>query len=403
MKFIINKNPSKLTTIAVAFQAGSSLESQHRNVPFGTAHFLEHFMFKGTKLRNSFELSRQVAYLGGDQNAFTGHDIVCYHLTLPVDHFDTGVEILSDMILNPAFPEEEFEKEKLVILEELASYNDSVGHVLNQAMNQEFYSNYQALDVIGTEESIKSITLDDVKRFYAQFYRPENMVVSVTSSHRIQWVEMILEKYFGKQNGIANFLLTEESTHVKETKVIDVIRDELEQAHVSWAFESGVKFSSKDYMAAAVLGCILGDGMDSRLFQEVREKANLVYGISASHAAGRTNGEFEISFQTRLSSLDQAKEIIKTEIDTISNTVPTEEEVERSKNKIRTGIYRGRQSGESMTVKAITRYFMDRKAVPSIGSINKRLTKVTSSDVMRIAKKIFGAKSIMVVGRKAEG
>jgi len=401
MKFIISKNPSKLTTIAVAFQAGSSLESQHRNVPFGTAHFLEHFMFKGTKLRNSFELSRQVAYLGGDQNAFTGHDIVCYHLTLPVDHFDSGVEILSDMILNPAFPEEEFEKEKLVILEELASYNDSVGHVLSHTMNQAFYSNYQALDVIGTEESIKSITLDDIKRFWAQFYRPENMIVSVTSSLPKAETQSTLEKYFGVPDGIANFLLTEEPTSIPATKEIDVIRDELEQAHVSWAWES-VKFSSKDSLAASVLGVILGDGMDSRLFQEVREKANLVYGISASHQAGRTNGEFEISFQTRLSSLEQAKEIIKTEIERISNALPTEEEVERSKNKLRTGIYRGRQSGESMTIKAITRYFMDRKTIPSIGSINKRLTKVTAADVTRLAKKIFGGKSVMVVGKKAE-
>jgi predicted Zn-dependent peptidase len=400
MKFIINKNPSKLTTIAVAFQAGSALESQYGYVS-GLAHALEHFMFKGTEKRSSFELSRQVAYLGGDQNAFTGHDIVCYHLTLPVDHFDTGVEILSDMILNPAFPEEEFEKEKQVILEELASYNDSVGHVLNQAMNQAFYSNYQALDVIGTEESIKSITLDDVKRFYAQFYRPENMIVSVTSSHNVKWTEAVLEKYFGKADGVANFLLTEEPTSIKDTKVIDVIRDELEQAHVSLAFES-VKFSSKDSMAASVLGVILGDGMDSRLFQEVRQKANLVYGISAGHQAGRTNGEFEVSFQTRLSNLEQAKAIIRVELEKISNDLPTDEEVERSKNKLRTGIYRSRQSGESMTIKAITRYFMDRKTVPSIGATNRKLTKVTAADITRVAKKIFGGKSVMVVGRKAE-
>lgn len=400
MKFIINKDPSKLTTIAVAFQAGSALESQH-GLKFGISHFVEHFMFKGTEKRSSFELSRQIAYLGGDVNAFTSHDMVCYHLTLPVDHFDTGVEIISDMILNPSFPSEEFEKEKQVILEELASYNDSVGHILNQTMNRSFYSNYQALNVIGTEESIKSIALSDIVDFYNRFYKQDNMIVSVTSSHSVKWTEMVLEKYFGAQNKIANFLLTEEPTSIPETKVIDVIRDELEQAHVSLAFES-VKFSSKDSMAASVLGVILGDGMDSRLFQEVREKANLVYGISAGHSAGRTAGEFEISFQTRLSSLEQAKAIINAELDRISTNLPTEEEVERAKNKCRTNIYRSRQSGESMTVKAITRYFMDRKAVPSIGATNRKLTKVTATDVTRLAKKIFGGKSVMVVGRKAE-
>ncbi len=122
MKFIINKNPSKLATIAVAFQAGSALEIPN-GFESGTAHFLEHFLFKGTPTRDSFELSRQIAFYGGDSNAYTSHEEVVYFITLPVDHFEAGVDILHDMVTNPAFPESEFDKEKQVILEELASGN----------------------------------------------------------------------------------------------------------------------------------------------------------------------------------------------------------------------------------------------------------------------------------------
>lgn len=399
MKFIINKNPSKLTTIAVAFQAGSALESQY-GYKSGTAHFLEHFMFKGTAKRDSFGISREIAFYGGDSNAYTSHEEVVYFLTLPVDHFEAGVEILHDMVSNPLFPESEFEKEKQVILEELASSNDSVGRVLYQAFSSDFYSNYQSRPVIGSEESIKSIQLDDLKRFFSSFYKKENMLISVYSSLKPAEVEGLLTKYFGEQDGQVNFLLTPEPTKVRKTKVVDVIRKDLEQAHVIWAWPS-FKYGSKDTYAAAVLSNILGDGMDSRLFQEVREKANLVYGIGAGSSGDRTSGSFSINFSTRPQNLEQAKEIILAEIQKATSTLPTEEEVQRSKNKMRTGIYRGWQSSEGCALKVIDHYFMNRK-IPTVAGVNRKLSKVTAEDVMRVAKKIFAGKSVMVVGKKGD-
>jgi len=399
MKFIINKNPSKLTTIAVAFQAGSALESQH-NFPAGTAHFLEHFMFKGTAKRDSFAISREIAFYGGDSNAYTSHEEVVYFLTLPVDHFESGLEILHDMVSNPIFPDSEFDKEKQVILEELASTGDSVGRVIGQALASSLYSNYLSKPVIGTEESINSIQLDDLKRFFSSFYKKENMLISVYSSLKPSDIEALLSKYFGEQDGEVNFLLTPEPTKIRKTKVVDVIRKDLEQAHVVWAWPS-FKYGSKDTYAAAVLGNILGDGMDSRLFQEVREKANLVYGIGAGSSGDRTSGTFSINFSTRPQNLEQAKEIILTEIGKIISTLPTEEEVQRSKNKMRTGIYRGWQFAEGSALRVIGHYLMNRK-IPTVAGANRKLSKVTGEDVMRVAKKIFSGKNVMVVAKKGE-
>jgi hypothetical protein len=399
MKFIINKNPSKLTTIAVAFQAGSALESQH-GFTAGTAHFLEHFMFKGTAKRDSFSISREIAFYGGDSNAYTSHEEVVYFITLPVDHFEQGLDILHDMVSNPIFPEDEFEKEKQVILEELASGNDSVHRVIGRAFAEQFYSNYLSTDVIGTEESINAIQLDDLKRFFSSFYKKENMLISVYSSLKPTEVESLLTKYFGEQDGVVNFLLTPEATKVKKTKVVDVIRNDLEQAHVVWAWPA-FKYGSKDTYAAAVLSNILGNGMDSRLFQEVREKANLVYGIGTGLSGDRTSGSFSVNFSTRPQNLEQAKEIIITEFKKIMEYEPTEEEVQRSKNKMRTGIYRSWQSAEGSALKIIDHYFMARK-IPTIAGVNRKLSKVTAADVTRVAKKIFSGKNVMVVGKKGE-
>jgi predicted Zn-dependent peptidase len=399
MKFIINKNPSKLATIAVAFQAGSALEFQH-NFPAGTAHFLEHFLFKGTPNRDSFELSREIAFYGGDSNAYTSHEEVVYFITLPVDHFEKGMEILHDMVTNPAFPEQEFEKEKQVILEELASGNDSVHRVIGKAFSEKFYSNYLSTPVIGTEESIKSIQLQDLKNFYSSFYKKENMLISVCSPMKQGEVESLLVKYFGEQDGEAAFILTPEKTKVRKTQTVIVPRQDLEQAHVVWAWPS-FKYGSKEVYAAAVLGNILGDGMDSRLFQEVREKANLVYGIGAGNSADRTSGTFSIHFSTRPQNLDQAKDIILAEIEKVVSVAPTEEELQRSKNKMRTGIYRGWQSAEGIALKFIDHYFMMKK-IPSLAATNRKLSKVTAEDVMKVAKKIFSGKNVMAVGKKVE-
>ena len=399
MKFIINKNPSKLTTIAVAFQAGSALESQH-GFTAGTAHFLEHFMFKGTAKRDSFSISREIAFYGGDSNAYTSHEEVVYFITLPVDHFEQGLDILHDMVSNPIFPEDEFEKEKQVILEELASGNDSVHRVIGRAFAEQFYSNYLSTDVIGTEESINAIQLDDLKRFFSSFYKKENMLISVYSSLKPTEVESLLTKYFGEQDGVVNFLLTPEATKVKKTKVVDVIRNDLEQAHVVWAWPA-FKYGSKDTYAAAVLSNILGNGMDSRLFQEVREKANLVYGIGTGCSGDRTSGSFSVHFSTRPQNLEQAKEIILAEFKKIMESEPTEEEVQRSKNKMRTGIYRSWQSADGSALKVIDHYFMARK-IPTIAGVNRKLSKVTAADVTRVAKKIFSGKNVMVVGKKGE-
>jgi predicted Zn-dependent peptidase len=167
-----------------------------------------------------------------------------------------------------------------------------------------------------------------------------------------------------------------------------------------WAWPS-FKYGSKEVYAAAVLGNILGDGMDSRLFQEVREKANLVYGIGAGSSSDRTSGTFSIHFSTRPQNLDQAKEIILAEIEKAVSVVPTEEELQRSKNKMRTGIYRSWQSAEGIALKFIDHYFMMKK-IPNINSVNRKLSKVTAEDVLKVAKKIFSGKNVMAIGKKVE-
>jgi predicted Zn-dependent peptidase len=399
MKLIASKTHSQMATIAVAFQAGSCLEVQ-KGFPFGTAHFLEHFMFKGTPKRTSFDISREVAFYGGDMNAYTSHEEVVYYISIPYESFDKAAEILSDMIFNPLFPENEMEKERQVILEEYASKFESINGPLMQKLCQEFFSNYQQYPVIGTEESIKQISLDDLKRFYSSFYKTENMLISVSSPGKKSDVSSVIEKYFGTADDQCNFILSPEKTKLHKNKRVSVFRSELEQAHVYTVWNSP-KTGTKDSIIASVMGVILGDGMDSRLFQEVREKNNLVYGISASHHPDRTSGGFYISFQTRKNNLEKAEQIISSEVAKMTTELVTEEELQRAKNKLKTSIYQSFTYPQGTALRKIDYYMMSKK-IPTTSQLKNKVESVTREDVMRVAAKIFSGKKLVAIGQKED-
>jgi predicted Zn-dependent peptidase len=357
-------------------------------------------MFKGTSKRSSFDLSREVAFYGGDMNAYTSHEEVVYYISIPYESFDKAAEILSDMIFNPLFPEDEVEKERQVILEEYASKFEHIGGPLSLKISQEFFSNYQSLPVIGTEESIKSISLDDLKRFYSSFYKPENMLISVSSPGKKTEVFSIIEKWFGKSDEQCNFILTPEKTRLKKNKRAFVYRPELEQAHV-YVLWNSPKTGTKDSIVASVMGTILGDGMDSRLFQEVREKNNLVYGIGASHHPDRTSGSFHVSFQTRKHNLERAEEIIEIETKKISSELVTDEELQRAKNKLKTGIYQSFTYPQGTALRKVDYYMMSKK-IPTLSQLKNKVESVTKEDVMRVAAKIFGGKKMVAIGQKED-
>lgn len=399
MRTYIGKNSSKITTVAVAFEAGSALEAQH-GFKAGTAHFLEHFMFKGSDKRDFFQRSKEMAFLGAEDNAFTSHTRVVYYFSVMEDCLEKGLEILSDMILNPAFPESQFEKEKKVILEELASGNDDVSHVMADKLYEAFASNYFSKSVIGTEDSISAIQLQDLKDFYNKFYKKENMFISVQTSLKKSVVKELLVKYFGEEDGIANGLITHADSILNESKKILIDRKDLEQAHVFSAYPS-FKRGTKESMAATVLSSILGNGMDSRLFQEVREKNNLVYGIDSSNNPEQTLGIFLISFSTRAANLERAIDVVNNELKRIISEPPSEEELQRSKNKIKTSLYRSFQSAESSCMRIIDNYFINGKLV-SIEDLTKKFDAVTIEDVAFVAEKIFSSPNVLVVAKKAE-
>lgn len=389
MKHIFYKTQNKMATILVGFDAGARAEGTKYSL--GLAHMLEHMMFKGTSKRDYLELPKQIAYLGGDSNAFTSQELVCYYITLPYENLEAGAEILSDMVLNPAFPEEEFLKEREVVLEECLSSKDDITYPLFESYNKNFWSGRLAEPVIGTEESIKGFTHEELLRFYHEFYKTEHAILAVSGDLDPDYVTQICTKYFGpetpfiKKNHPGEFVF-------KPSQKFLVTREGLEHNYVYISYP-GLDVNRDEDPALSVLVEIFGSGMDSRLFTEIREKNNLCYHIGANNSASLEAGSFNIISSTRGENLDKMLNLINKEVLKFKTELVTDEELIRAKNKVKAGIYTTYDSGARMLMHEFTKAFYN---LPSLTETLSKINSVTKEEVLSLAEQIFDENHKMV-------
>jgi predicted Zn-dependent peptidase len=268
--------------------SGSYAETDANN---GTAHYLEHVFFKGTEKRTSEDISRDGTLIGAQQNAFTSLYDTAYYLSgFPMTNLDPAVELLTDMVFNPKLPMDEIEKERTVILEEKKSSEDDHGSHFISTLNKQFHTGAASRSVLGTKDTIKAITRDDLMDYYKAVYAQDNTVFLVIGSMEPDEVFSTCAKYFKKGK------LSESSSAVLDTTIIENINKEhlftragIQQSYVLEYFKAyGIlnKEPLFDFYAH-----IMGGGMNSLLFKELRENRGLCYSISmGSMYTNKDNG-----------------------------------------------------------------------------------------------------------------
>jgi predicted Zn-dependent peptidase len=380
----ISKTHSRIATIIVSFDAGSRVEEPGEYNP-GIAHMLEHSLFKGSDKRNSQQIQREIAFLGGHSNAFTSHESVAYYVSVPYENLEPCIDILSDMVFNPVFPEEEVMREVEVVKEEELSSTDDPSHYIWRAFSETFFNNYLALPVLGTQDSISKFTTDELKRFHSEFCKRENAVVSICSNLSKKDSKALLNKYFGPATGRVKSSYEFFDSDYSEERYMEITKGGLEHSYV-WMGMPSVNVASEIDAAVQILMTVLGRGMDCRLFEEVREKRGLVYGISSGNTDWQHGGVSLIEFSTREANLPDAIEVVDTQLDLIKLEMPTEEEVQRAKNKIRSSFYSAIEDSYSLAYWAIRRRLQN---VPTIEDYMKNIEAVTASDVTDAANVVF--------------
>jgi len=284
---------------SVAFGLFVASGSRHESADTaGISHFIEHMLFKGTPTRSPLEISRAIEGRGGNFNACTDEESTCYFAHLPNEYLDEEVDILGDMYLNAAIPAEEFVREKQVVIEEIRMYRDEPDALAMENLQAALFPGCQlGQPVAGTPESLTPLTPADMRRYIRSHYLPSNTVAVVVGAFDPDVALGLLERRLGGFRRSGDFAAATLPGLRRPVAPVSVSRPGLNQTQVAIGYRTFGIGDERKY-AATVMDAILGRGMSSRLFQEVREKRGLSYDISSRMQFFRDAGMFTVTAGT---------------------------------------------------------------------------------------------------------
>ena len=376
------------TVESVALGVWCDVGTRHEDMTHnGVAHMVEHMMFNGTPTRSAQDIVGEIESVGGQMNAYTSREVTAYYVHLLKEDTEKAIDVISDMIQRPTFPDSEIEKERGVIVQEIGMTNDTPDDLVFDLYQETAYPN-QALGapILGTAEIVEGMQKQTMFDYVDHFYTPKNLVLSASGNLDHDQFVKWSEQYF-------NSLPTDKQREALNADYkggeCRTIKD-LEQSHIVLGFQ-GIHKSHPKYYAAILLSTILGGGMSSRLFQEVREKRGLVYSTYAAHSAYVDDGQFEIYAGTGPEKLPELMPVICDELKKIAAEKVSDEELMRAKSQLRAGILMGRESMLSR-VNRQAKHLIHFNENVSIHSIIEKIDAVTANDIQGIAAQIFKGK-----------
>ena len=379
------KNTAAITSL-ILVRAGSHYESKKFS---GIFHYVEHLVFKGSKkYPNAYELRTILDGLGGSYNAFTSTEQTGFYIKTTADNVEKGLDVMSDFLKNPLFSATEVKKEKGPIIEELRFRNDTPQTDVYRLFLEIFYGNQPAgQDTGGTEETIRNITQSDIKSHFDKFYNANNIIAIFAGdlSHA-KGIELA-NKFFGDVvEGELAQKLPVLGTKPKGRKV-SIKYQEAQQTSFVLGF-NGLNIGDSGIYSLIILSDILGGGMSSRLFEEVRDKRGWAYAISADTIIGSDYGLFLIGGGLTNNKLKDALRVIIKELKKIKNSGITKEELTRTKDRLRTSILLGLETSNSVANYFGRQEVLENKLSSPENELLK-IRKVTGSQVKKVANEIF--------------
>ncbi|MFT4968223.1 MAG: putative Zn-dependent peptidase [Candidatus Deianiraeaceae bacterium] len=379
-------------TVAIGVGTGSTNETKKQN---GISHFLEHMAFKGTQKRTAFDIAHEVDCFGGSMNAFTSYDKTVYHIKCQATHLEKTVDILADILLNSSFDKEELERERGVILQELAAGLDTPDDIVFDFYKHQAYDDTPfGRTILGTEENIKSFDRGDFVKYIDGQYAPSNLVLSVAGNVNHQKVFDLAEKYFSHLKNHNNKQLVQSPSYIGGSYTKN--KSDLSQVQFVLGFES-VSHASPEYYTASVSSAILGRGMSSRLFQEVREKLGLCYTIACFQESHAYAGLFTIYSGTSPKDVKILEETILKELNNATKDI-TKNELHKVLEQYKSSIIFSNESTGARAQKAIANLLaFDRYITPE--EIISNVESITIDDVQKfISNTIKGTPTKVIYG-----
>ncbi len=390
---VVPMRSTETVAVFIKARAGSRYEGDNNH---GIAHFLEHMFFKGgDRYPTPRSVAEAVDGVGGVFNAFTGNDTVGYYIKVAKENIELAFDVLSDMLLNSKFKQEDIDREKGVIQEEYNMYQDNPRSVLSDEFQKLMYGDHPlGLPILGNLNFIRKTTPQDFIDYQKKLYSPANMVVAVAGNTTLAEVKNLVNKYLKlDKGGKKNLPLPYVAPKTYKTR-LKVINKKTEQAHLLIGMPTFGGLDPDRYVAD-VLAVILGGGMSSRLFTSVRERHGLAYYVWASHDMYADAGNFSIGAGVSIKKVEFAIKLILEELKEIITTpVPTKELQKAKQSIIGHMVLRLENSDTVASAVAYQELLYDK--VESLAEIKRKYRAVTVEDVQKLAKKIFRSDKILL-------
>ncbi len=377
-------------SMGIWVKSGSRHEDPHVN---GISHFVEHMVFKGTRNRTAEQIARQVDSIGGNMDAFTGKETICFNIKVLDEHLPIAVDVLSDMVLHPVFDGKEIVRERGVILEEIKMDEDNPDYLVHEIFTQNFFKDHPlGKPILGTKETVRRFDQAATLAYYSGKFSPGNMIISAAGNlDHHELVDLLRQRFATLPAGGNGWHDTPPKIN---SRIILRNKKALEQVQICVGVPSYSISHDRRYVMY-VLNTLLGGGMSSRLFQNIREKQGLVYSIFSELNPFRDTGMLSVYAGTSRESAAKVVKSIVSELRQLKESRIAEEELKRAKDQLKGSLMLSLESSTArMSNLARQEMYYDRFV--SMDEIIERIQAVTEEDLLRSANELFRAELIAV-------
>ncbi|WP_410207935.1 M16 family metallopeptidase [Fusobacterium sp.] len=354
----------------------------------GVSHYIEHMMFKGTETRSAKDISEEMDNEGGIMNAFTSRGSTGYYVRMLSSRIEKGIELLSDMFLNSTFTEENLERERNVIIEEIRMYDDIPEEVIHDENIRFALTGVQSNSIAGTVESVKGINREIFLNYYNEQYKASNMVIAVAGKIDQDYIMELLEKGFGAIKDKKTNRKIDNSYKINSGE--NRIKRDTNQVHLCFNTK-GIGSVDENRYAASIISSALGGNMSSRLFQKIREEKGLAYSVYAYSTSFLEDGVFTVYAGTTKDSYQEVIEIIKNEFEDIRENGITASELEKCKNQLLSMLTFALE-GTKGKMDAMANSYLIFNRIVEVDELIDIIEKITLDDIKKVAKIMFDEK-----------
>ena len=360
--------------------------SRHEPEPYsGIAHFVEHMLFKGTSTRSAEDIAQAIDSIGGQLDAFTAKEYASYYIKVLDEHLPLALDILSDIVLHPAFDPDDIEREKKVILEEIKMVEDTPDDLVHELFTQSFWEGHAlGRPILGTPETVEALTEQALRDYFRRVYTANNLVISAVGNLQHDQVRELVERSFAEIAATGD--AADDTLPVVVPQFVVRSKD-LEQSHICLGTNSYSQ-SHGDRYVSYVLNTLLGGSMSSRLFQNVREKRGLAYAVFSGLSAYRDAGALTVYAGCATEAVGEVIDLTVEELRNVKRTPPPAAELRRAKDHLKGSLMLSLENTASrMSHLARQEIYFDRQF--GLDETLRGVERVTPEDVQRVAAELF--------------